>query len=199
MQLLGHGCETAKHHLNPSSGEAKNGTVCGPETAPLEPSKEKKRAPVRRPKTWRNLAWTNAKRQPLGNGSETAKHHLWKTVKREVIKGSRKVTTNWAEPGMDDMYAVDGQRHAWAGHSCGAVQDKALKFFPYASPSGKAEGSADIFQVGWNHQLVLLLPFVRIHVVCWFHMFFFIVLSAKRSSFHQVPSFITDSFISHLD
>ena len=48
-----------------------------------------------------------------------------------------------AQPGMDDMYAVDGQRHAWAGHSCGAVQDKALKFFPYASPSGKAEGSAD--------------------------------------------------------
>ena len=45
---------------------------------------------------------------------------------------------------MDDMYAVDGQRHAWAGHSCGAVQDKALKFFPYASPSGKAEGSADL-------------------------------------------------------
>ena len=37
---------------------------------------EKKRAPVRRQKTWRNLAWTNAKRQPFGNGSETAKHHL---------------------------------------------------------------------------------------------------------------------------
>ena len=63
----------AKHHLNPSSGAAENGTFGGPETAA---PKEKKRAPVRRPKTWRNLAWTNAKRQPLGNGSETAKHHL---------------------------------------------------------------------------------------------------------------------------
>ena len=43
---------------------------------------------------------------------------------------------------MDGMYPVDGQKHAWAGHSCGAVKDNAL-FFPYASPSGKAEGSAD--------------------------------------------------------
>ena len=43
---------------------------------------------------------------------------------------------------MDGMYAVDGQKHAWAGHSCGAVKDTAL-FFPHASPSGKAEGSAD--------------------------------------------------------
>ena len=43
---------------------------------------------------------------------------------------------------MDRMYAVDGQKHAWAGHSCGAVKDNAL-LFPYASPSGKAEGSAD--------------------------------------------------------
>ena len=75
-QPLGNGCETAKHHLNPSSGEAKNGHSQGCEVAPLEPLKEKKRAPVRRQKTWRNLAWTNAKRQPLGNGCETAKHHL---------------------------------------------------------------------------------------------------------------------------
>jgi len=43
---------------------------------------------------------------------------------------------------MDGMYAVDGQKHAWAGHSCGAVKDNAL-FFPYASPSGNTEGSAD--------------------------------------------------------
>ena len=50
MQLLGHGCETTKHHLNPSSGEAKNNTFGGPETALLEPLKEKKGAPVRRPK-----------------------------------------------------------------------------------------------------------------------------------------------------
>ena len=46
---------------------------------------------------------------------------------------------------MDGMYPVDGQKHAWAGHSCGAVKDNAL-FFPYASPSGKAEGSADIHE-----------------------------------------------------
>ena len=45
---------------------------------------------------------------------------------------------------MDGMYPVDGQKHAWAGHSCGAVKDNAL-FFPYASPSGKSEGSADIY------------------------------------------------------
>ena len=95
-QPLGNGCETAKHHLNPSSGEAKNGHSQGCEVAPLATGakwhlwkpqyvatnaqrqplgKEKKRAPVRRQKTWRNLAWTNAKRQPLGNGCETAKHH----------------------------------------------------------------------------------------------------------------------------
>ena len=52
----------------------------GSETAPLEPPKEKttekKRAPVRRPKTWRNLAWTIAKMQLLGHGCETTKHHL---------------------------------------------------------------------------------------------------------------------------
>ena len=75
-QPLGNGSETAKHHLNPSSGEAKNGPSQGCEVAPLEPLKEKKRAPVRRQKTWRNLAWTNAKRQPIGNGCETAKHNL---------------------------------------------------------------------------------------------------------------------------
>ena len=34
-------------------------------------------------------------------------------------------------------------KHAWAGHTCGAVKELAL-FFPYASPSGKAEGSADM-------------------------------------------------------
>ena len=75
-QPIGNGCETAKHNLNPSSGEAKNGHSQGCEVAFLEPLKEKKRAPVRRQKTWRNLARTNAKRQPLGNGCETAKHHL---------------------------------------------------------------------------------------------------------------------------
>ena len=75
-QPLGNGSETAKHHLNPVSGEAKNGHSQGCEVAPLEPLKEKKKAPVRRQKTWHNLARTNPKRQPLGNGSETAKHHL---------------------------------------------------------------------------------------------------------------------------
>ena len=40
--------ETAKHHLNPSSGEAKNGHP-------------------------QQLAWTNAKRQPLGNGCGNSK------------------------------------------------------------------------------------------------------------------------------
>ena len=75
-----------------------------------------------------------------------------------------------AQPGMDDMYAVDGQRHAWAGHSCGAVQDQALKFFPYASPSGKAEGSADkskicvdldkLFKYGIQHQQFTEVDFV---------------------------------------
>ena len=38
------------------TGRVRNGT--------FEALKEKKRAPVRRQKTWRNLAWTNAKRQP---------------------------------------------------------------------------------------------------------------------------------------
>ena len=75
-QLLGNGCETAKHHLNPSAGTAENTTFGGSKTAPLEPPKKKKRAPVHRPKTWRNLAWTIAKMQLLGNGCETAKHHL---------------------------------------------------------------------------------------------------------------------------
>ena len=44
--------------------------------APLEPLKEKRQAPVRRQKTSRNLARTNPKRQPLGDGLKTAKHHL---------------------------------------------------------------------------------------------------------------------------
>ena len=73
---LGNGSETAKRHLNPRSGTAKNGHAQAAEVAPLKPLKEKKRAPVRRQKTWRNRAGTNAKREPLGNGSETAKHHL---------------------------------------------------------------------------------------------------------------------------
>ena len=42
-------CETAKHHLNPSAGKAKNDQSQGAEVAPLEPLKEKKRARVRRP------------------------------------------------------------------------------------------------------------------------------------------------------
>ena len=79
-QPFGNGSETAKHHLNPSSGEAENAHSQRAEVAPLDPLKEKKKAPVRRQKTWRNLAWTNAKRQPLGNGSEipsVPKWHLW--------------------------------------------------------------------------------------------------------------------------
>ena len=46
-QLFCHACETAKHHLNPSSATAKNSTFGGSKTAPLEPPKNKKRAPVR--------------------------------------------------------------------------------------------------------------------------------------------------------
>ena len=43
-QPLGNGSETAEHHLNPGSGKAKNSP--GAEVAPLEPLKEKKKAPV---------------------------------------------------------------------------------------------------------------------------------------------------------
>ena len=75
-QPLGDGLKTAKHHLNPASDEAKNRPPQRAEIAPLEPLKEKRQAPVRRQKTSRNLAWTNPKRQPLGDGLKTAKHHL---------------------------------------------------------------------------------------------------------------------------
>ena len=40
------GSETAEHHLNPGSGKAKNYHSPGAEVAPLEPLKEKKKAPV---------------------------------------------------------------------------------------------------------------------------------------------------------
>ena len=75
-QPLGDGLKTAKHHLNPASDEAKNRPPQRAELAPLEPLKEKRQAPVRRQKTSRNLARTNPKRQPLGDGLKTAKHHL---------------------------------------------------------------------------------------------------------------------------
>ena len=75
-QPLGDGLKTAKHHLNPASDEAKNPPPQRAEIAPLEPLKEKRQAPFRRQKTWRNLARTNPKRQPLGDGLKTAKHHL---------------------------------------------------------------------------------------------------------------------------
>ena len=55
---------------------------------------------------------------------------------------------------MDGMYPVDGQKHAWAGHNCGAVKDNAL-FFPYASPSGKAEGSADISYIRISRHYII--------------------------------------------
>ena len=45
-QPLGNGSETAEHHLNPGSGKAKNYHSPGAEVAPLEPLKEKKKAPV---------------------------------------------------------------------------------------------------------------------------------------------------------
>ena len=45
-QPLGNGSETAEHHLNPGSGKAKNDHSPGAEVAPLEPLKEKKKAPV---------------------------------------------------------------------------------------------------------------------------------------------------------
>ena len=38
--------------------------------------KGKEKSPSRQQKTWRNLDRTNAQRQPLGNGCETAAHHL---------------------------------------------------------------------------------------------------------------------------
>ena len=75
-QPLGDGLKTAKHHLNPNSDVAKNRPPQRGEMAPLEPLKEKRQAPVRRQKTWRNLARTNPERQPLGDGLKTAKHHL---------------------------------------------------------------------------------------------------------------------------
>ena len=75
-QPFGDGFKTAKHHLNPASDEAKNPPPQRAEIAPLEPLKEKRQAPFRRQKTWRNLARTNPKRQPLGDGLKTAKHHL---------------------------------------------------------------------------------------------------------------------------
>ena len=46
-QLLGKGCETAKHHLNPSSGTAKNSTFGGSKAAPLEPPKKNSAGPKR--------------------------------------------------------------------------------------------------------------------------------------------------------
>ena len=61
-QLLGNACETAKHHLKPSSGTAKNRTCGGARTAPLEPPKKKKSAPVHRQNTWRSRAWRSRKR-----------------------------------------------------------------------------------------------------------------------------------------
>ena len=46
-QPLGNGSETAERHLkNPGSGKAKNYHSPGAEVAPLEPLKEKKKAPV---------------------------------------------------------------------------------------------------------------------------------------------------------
>ena len=41
-QLLGNACETAKHHLKPISGTAKNSTCGGSRTAPLEPLRRRK-------------------------------------------------------------------------------------------------------------------------------------------------------------
>ena len=67
--------ETAKHHLNPNASEAKNGHSQVAEVATVTLA-EKKRAPVRRQKTGRNLACANAEWQPLRTRSETAKHHL---------------------------------------------------------------------------------------------------------------------------
>ena len=49
--------ETAKHHLNPSSSEAKTGHSPGAEVARLEPLEEKKRAPVRSHKRRTAAAW----------------------------------------------------------------------------------------------------------------------------------------------
>ena len=60
-QLLGNGCETAKHHLNPSAGTAentkrhlnpslgtaKNNSFGGSKTAPLEPPKKNSAGPKR--------------------------------------------------------------------------------------------------------------------------------------------------------
>ena len=53
--------------------------------------------------------------------------------KKDKERETRRATYNNY---MDGMYAVDGQ-----GAGC---QDNAL-LFPYASPSGRAEGSADIY------------------------------------------------------
>ena len=73
---------------------------------------------------------------------------------------------------MDRMYAVDGQKHAWAGHSCGAVKANAL-LFPYASPSGKAEGSADIYIYIYIY-IFFLFKSYEVHLfvrLMWCHRF----------------------------
>ena len=70
-QPPGDGLKTAKHHLNPGSNLAKNPPPHRGEVTSLKPLKEKKQAPVRRQKSWRNLARTNPKQQPLGDGLKT--------------------------------------------------------------------------------------------------------------------------------
>ena len=58
-------CQAPAKHSNPSRirGQAKqNACQKNSFTLPLEPPKKKKRAPVHRPKTWRNVAWTSRKR-----------------------------------------------------------------------------------------------------------------------------------------
>ena len=81
MKLVGNGCEKAKQHLNPSSGKPKNAAFATPthgaERAPSKPLKLSMARPEHGT-TW--MKWsssaTDAKRKPVGNGCEKAKHHL---------------------------------------------------------------------------------------------------------------------------
>ena len=95
-QLLGNACETAKHHLKPSSGTAKNRTCGGSRTAPLEPPKKKKRALVHRQKTWRSRAWKSRKR------SSSAMHAKQPNT-TEIRAPAQHKTVHSAEP----------KRHLW--------------------------------------------------------------------------------------
>ena len=83
-QLLGNGYETAKHHLNPSWGTAKNSTFGGVQNSTFGTPLGEEKSPIRRPKTWRNLAWTSARMQLLRNSQTPPKSELWYSKKQYI-------------------------------------------------------------------------------------------------------------------